>query len=289
MIRKSRNSVLKGIIFNSFLCTVLVLSSSCFRLRTSDTRTLKQFNNSDISVEIDSFQTSVFPDKIRTIRSGSKNKTTILFVHGAPGSSDVFYDYLMDSVLLNEAQLISMDRPGYGYSGFGKAFPSIKEQSKIISELCAYYDLKNVVVVGHSYGGPIAAYAAILTEAIRAVLMLAPAIDPSNEKIFWMANLTQWKSTRWLVPNSLVVAGDEKFSHVKELQKLTNNWKQLDIPVIHMHGTKDNIVPFQNLSFSKQHFDKQSFEGIAILGEKHFLPKSQYNLVVMKILKLLEY
>ncbi|MDG1711994.1 MAG: hypothetical protein P8H51_07005 [Flavobacteriaceae bacterium] len=42
-------------------------------------------------------------------------KPTLYFIHGVPGSSDNFNNYLIDSLLNTKANLISFDRLGYGY------------------------------------------------------------------------------------------------------------------------------------------------------------------------------
>src|SRR4030095_2076296 len=53
--------------------------------------------------------------------TGSDTNQLVLFVHGAPGSWDAFMKYLGDTALMHRAHLVSVDRPGYGKSGFGKS------------------------------------------------------------------------------------------------------------------------------------------------------------------------
>ena len=88
-----------------------------------------------------------------------------------------------------------------------------------------------MILVGHSYGGPIAAYTSLKMPKVKSVLMLAPAIDSASEKVFKIAHVAKWKLTKWMVPAAFRVAGDEKFAHIEELQKLKNIWKEIKVPV----------------------------------------------------------
>jgi len=264
--------------------------SSCFRFRTSDRKTFKVFKESNSEVHIKRHTISTVDYPIRVVSGAFDNTKNIavFFIHGAPGASDNYYDYLKDSVLLKKANLYSIDRPGYGFSNFGKSETSIEIQTKVVAEIIDNLPEQNVIVLGHSYGGPIAAYSSLFSAKIKSVLMLAPAIDPENEKIFWIARFGKWKLTKWSIPGAMGVAGDEKFSHVAELEKLKDLWKEIKVPVIHIHGTKDIVVPFENLSFSVQQFNPQYLDTIILKNENHFLPWKRYDLVKKELLKLIE-
>lgn len=269
---------------------VAILFSSCFRFRTSDTRTQVKFRKNKAQVNIKRYQLKTVDYAVRVV-SGSideEKDIAIFFVHGAPGASDNYYGYLQDSVLLSKANLYSIDRPGYGFSNFGKAETSIKKQTEVIAEVMDSLPENKVVVLGHSYGGPIAAYASILSPKVKNVIMLAPAIDPNNEKIFWVSYIAKWKQTKWMVPGAMSVAGDEKFTHEAELEKIKDIWKEVKVPVLHIHGTKDILVPFENLEFSKRSFNDQYLETIVIPKGNHFIPWKNYDLVKGELLRMIE-
>ncbi len=273
-----------------YLILIFILFiNSCMRFRTSDKSTKTQFDEHGVPVKIEYYQPKNENYTVRTISSGNKKSTTaILFIHGAPGSADAFYGYLQDSTLLTKAFLISYDRPGYGYSNFGESEISIAKQAEVVSELIEHYQLKNVILVGHSFGGPIAALTSLQNKNVASVLLLAPAIDAKHEKIMWIANFAKWKLTKWMVPTSLVVSADEKFTHVQELKALNTSWGEIKIPTVHIHGKKDNIVPFENLYYSKKAFPSDYFKAIILEEGNHFIPWKNKDIVLQELLKLLK-
>lgn len=229
-----------------------------------------------------------YPVRVVSGAFDEDKEIAIFFVHGAPGASDNYYDYLQDSLLLSKANLYSIDRPGYGFSNFGKAETSIKKQTEVVAEIIENLPENRIVVLGHSYGGPIAAYSSLLSPKVKSVIMLAPAIDPENEKVFWIAKVAKWKLTKWMVPGAMGVAGDEKFTHVAELEKLKEIWKEVKVPVLHVHGTKDIVVPFENLAFSTKQFNPKYLDTIVLQKENHFLPWKRYDLVKNELLKIID-
>lgn len=273
-----------------FFFLIAVLFSSCFRFRTSDNRTEVKFRKKKALVNIERFKLKSVDYSVRVVSGAfdTEKDIAIFFVHGAPGASDNYYTYLQDSVLLSKANLYSIDRPGYGYSNFGKAETSIKTQTEVVAEVIDSLPENNFVVLGHSYGGPIAAYASVLSPKVKNVIMLAPAIDPDHEKIFWVSYIAKWKLTKWMVPGAMGVAGDEKFTHEAELEQIKNIWREVKVPILHIHGTKDILVPFENLEFSKQNFNLRYLDTLVISKGNHFIPWKNYDLVKGELLRCIQ-
>lgn len=269
-----------------FMAAGLLLLNSCFTFRMSDAKVERKFRNKQVAASIKrhNFKSCDYPVRVVGGPVDADKDVALFFVHGAPGSSQDFYSYLQDSLLLSQANLYSVDRPGYGYSNFGKAEVSIQKQAEIVAELISQLPEQKVIIVGHSFGGPIAALTSIYSSKIVAAVMLAPAIDPAHEKILKIAYLGKWKATRWFVPKALRVAADEKFTHVAELSKVQNLWSQVPVPVTHYHGTKDVLVPYENIHFSTKVFEPAKFKAITLDNENHFLPWSQYELLQRELL-----
>jgi len=141
--------------------------------------------------------------------------------------------------------------------------------------------------VGWSFGGPIAAKVAIQNKEVDALLLLAPAVDPNYEKHFALGYLAKWKLTRWFVPKAFRVAELEKLAHAAELEQMKDDWSKLRIPVIHMHGDKDKLVPFENLTFSRKMIPQEYLTPIVVENGGHLLPWKNYELVQENVLFLL--
>jgi pimeloyl-ACP methyl ester carboxylesterase len=212
----------------------------------------------------------------------------IVFIHGAPGSLADYLKYFKDEELIQKVNLISVDRFGYGNSEFGKSEASIKIQGEAINSIIENEcNSKNIILVGHSYGGPIAIQMAMdFSARYKGIILLAPALDPDNEKEIKLAQLPMHQPIRWLTPPALRVAADEKNSHIEELRKILDNYNSIQLPVWHIHGTSDSLVPYENLEFSRRKISPDFLNVISLEKVDHFLPWSHYNLVVDKILKM---
>jgi len=255
------------------------------QFRQSDKKILKNFSHSRFKPNIHFIEGE---DRLIKVAEIIHNDTlpTIIFIHGAPGSSTDFIRYMADSVLQQKFNLISYDRPGYGYSDFGNSMVSIKDQAKVVKLLADRVKGK-IYVVGHSYGGPICLRFAMDYPAdCDGVLLLASANDPDHELMFKVAYLGKWFVTRLLTPTAMKVATDEKFGHVEELKKMLPYYDKITQRIIDIQGTKDSLVPFENLDFTENMLTHANFEKIVIENEDHFLPWTQYDLIRDSILKL---
>jgi len=222
--------------------------------------------------------------------TGSDTNQLVLFVHGAPGSWEGFMKYLGDTALMHRAHLVSVDRPGYGKSGMGKSVTSIEAQAAMIKPILdSNKSGKPAILVGHSLGGPVIARIAMdYPHQVGALIFLAPAIDPENEKIYAISYPANWKIFRWMVPTVWKVTNDEKLSHVEELQKMLPLWASIHIPCTYMYGEKDGIVPPVNVEFAKRMLTNASLQIITFPEENHYIPWTQQDSITQVILDYLE-
>ena len=274
-----------------FLISALLIclsNSSCTVLqwRKTDQEIQQQFKEAKIAseisyVEVDSLDLNI---RIQSIQSDA-NKVNLVFIHGAPSSLSAWEGYLRSKTLREAANMHAIDRPGYGYSNFGKEIPSIDAQAQLMSTIINEQQLTNVIVIGSSYGGPIAARIGVLNPNVKAVVMISPAIDPNNEKDIWASRFTQWKLTRWLVPTAYRVAGDEKKIHAQELAFIEKDWKKLSIPVLHFHGDIDDIVPYENIHYSEETF--QNIEVVSLPEKGHEIAWKNPELIILRLTKLI--
>jgi pimeloyl-ACP methyl ester carboxylesterase len=180
-----------------------------------------------------------------------------------------------------------LDRPGYGYSNYGRSEIDLHKQAQAIRHIVANYPQKKVILIGHSYGGPIIGkYAMDDAKSLKGIVMLAPVNDPENEPMFWFAHFGRWKLTRWMIPGSLRVSADEKFSHAEELAKIADDWVRIGVPVVHIHGYKDKLAPPVNIDFSKERIAEQYLKMVE-MDTNHFIPWSDYEVVKRELMALM--
>ena len=271
------------------LSAIIILTSGCMQFRTSSKKIVKRFEANHLEVNIVNRKIEKRNVRYVTINENDHQKPLLIFIHGAPGSSDNYFQFMEDHELTQRLKMISVDRPGYGYSNFGKSVTSIEQQAEIIRSLVEEHSHgQPVILVGHSFGGPIAAKTAVISSGrVQSVIMLAPAIDPENEKIFKIAYLAYRPPFRWITPKSWKVAADEKLTHVFELKKMLPDWEKLESRVVHIHGDKDRLVPYENLAFSRKMISSSILETVSLEGEDHFLPWTQRQLIKETILNQL--
>ena len=210
---------------------------------------------------------------------------TVIFVHGTIGSCLDFKEYIKDKELASKANFISYDRVGYNYKDKNNVQESIAFEVDLLEDLLKDLPKEKVVLVGYSYGGPIAL---AVKNKYKGILLLAPAVFSKVEPMPWMINLYNWKITRWLVPPVWKQASKEKLSHKKDLQKFEKTWKYNLNSVTSIHGDNDAIVPIENSKYLETQFSKAQFELMVLKNAGHGLIWSKFDFIKQQLLNNLD-
>ncbi|MDX2016220.1 MAG: alpha/beta fold hydrolase, partial [Planctomycetota bacterium] len=119
--------------------------------------------------------------KVAYLRAGDGARPRVIYVHGTPGDSLAFADFLVDP--LPGLESISVDRLGFGSSGAqAGGEPSFEAQARALVPLLVEREGHWPILVGHSLGGPIVAkLAAMEPGKVRAVVLVAASMDPVHE------------------------------------------------------------------------------------------------------------
>lgn len=231
------------------LLSSLFFIGSCMQFRVSDKKLRRQFSKKGIPLQINYTQSEEY--RLRSVIIGDTTLPPVFCVHGSPGSSRDFLSYARDTSLLQKVCFVLVDRPGYGYSSFHLPPPSIDRQARLLLPVFhAATRQRAAIVVGYSYGGPVAARLAMLSPGqVRALILAAPALDPDNEKYFWFNRPLE--HIRWILPTALEHAQIEKMRHVEDLRAIQDGWSRIQCPVTLIHGKADRIVP-DNSRFVKE-------------------------------------
>ncbi len=147
---------------------------SCMQFRMSKSEIDTFFANKEKKGTLRTYTIGSYR-KINYLAVGDNNLPLVIFVHGSPGSLSAFIDFMADTNLLSRAQLISVDRPGFGYSNFGYAEPSLEKQSADLKPILEQHkNHRPIILVGHSLGGPVIARMAMdYPELIDGLVLVA--------------------------------------------------------------------------------------------------------------------
>lgn len=220
--------------------------------------------------------------------AGDPNLPRVIYIHGTPGSADGWADFLVDPVPGFEA--VAVDRLGFGQSG-GRdgGVDSFEQQARAIAPLLVERDATDQVVgsgsesvhakrwpilVGHSLGGPIAArLAAMHPDRVSGLIIVAGSLDPALED----PGLAQWLATsavvRFLLPQVLDNSMGELDAAKRETELLAPELSNITCPVIVIHGTADELVPYENVAYiQKMLVNAKSVRVVRLEGQGHFVP-----------------
>jgi len=276
----------KRYILSSLLVLFLIFSQSCMMMRMNSKKTQAFFKTSNLSY-IDS-TLNVEDFNIHYIETGQKEKPTLFFVHGSPGSWDAYKEYLKDSLLLKKYRMIAIDRPGFGYSDFGEP-QNLETQAYIISKFIDALKMNSkIVLIGHSMGGPVIVKMATLeTEKYEELVVLAGAIDPNAEKPEVWRKIIMTRPLRYLIPGALRPSNDELWWLKQDLIEMKPDLKNITNKVLIIHGTKDPLVPYSNMQFMLKSFvNAKSIDTISIKEANHFIPWEHYETIRNALLDL---
>ena len=255
------------------------LTAGCFSFRMSPKKVDNYFESSTIKPSIESYK--VDGRKVNFASIGADSLPTIIFFHGAPGSWSAFINFLANPDLNSRAKIVSVDRPGYGYSNFGNSEPSLLKQSKLLKPLLEEYSATPNILIGHSLGSPIVAKLAMMyPELVQGLVMVAPSVDPElepNETWFRLPLHTPF--LRWMLPLSLRVTNDEIYFLKDELELMLPDWPKIRVPVIVIQGMKDRLVPAGNATFAQEQMTNTDVKVVRIEDMNHFVPWTHPQLI----------
>jgi pimeloyl-ACP methyl ester carboxylesterase len=253
---------------------------------------LKQiFAEANINASIHYYNT--YGRRLRYVSAGNDSLPVLLMLHGSPGSISYYSRRFSDTALRNKFRIYAVDRPGYGYSGFGDPEPSIQLQSEMIRPILdSLHKVHHpVIVVGGSYGASVACRLAMDHPGlIDGLVLTGPALEPGKEKYFWFTNIIEHWSVRWFIPRLFRSANTEKVHHKEELEKMLPYWKNIRVPVAYLQGENDDIVDTSNAGFARRQLVNASYLDIHFIKNRyHRLAQFEWPAIRESILKVYEH
>lgn len=203
--------------------------------------------------------------------AGAHEKPVLCLVHGSPGASSAWSAYLRDTSLYEHFRLLVVDRPGFGYSQFGAVEKSLSGQVEALRAVLEVVNVREVILAGHSLGGPvIAKFAMQYPGQILGLVFLAASVDPDLEPVYWWQKPLDHPALSWLLPPAFRVSNSEIIPLKSELEKMKMDWPEISQPMLILHGDMDRLVPYENVHFMTKHLTYQP-ELITLKGDHFFI------------------
>lgn len=225
--------------------------------------------------------------------TGNRNATPVLLIHGSPGAWNDFAHVMADEELAASAQLIAVDRVGWGGSADGGLETRLEIQAAALQAVLDHVASgRAAIVVGHSYGGPVAARLAMdHPESVRALVLVAASIDPELEDPTWFQALGRTSIVRPLVPD-LLLRADEEIKPLKpQLEAMLPLWSRLTMPVLVIQGDDDSLVPPENADFALRMLSSGGRANSVIVeriaDQGHLIPWQRPDLIVKGVHRFL--
>jgi pimeloyl-ACP methyl ester carboxylesterase len=256
---------------------LLIFCSSCLQSFQMSNKNIEEYFTKNHPLPIFAFSDTL-NRKIFYASSTDTTKPVLLLIHGAPGAWFGYKEFFHDSLLLKKYTIIAPDRAGYNKSGDKET--SIQEQANLLKPLLNIHYHQKVSILGRSYGAGIAAkLVADCPERVEKLILIAPACDPIKEKFWWFSKPVNSKFVRFFLPKYANRASDEKFVHIKELQKLLPEWQKIKCPVTILQGEKDWIIEPSNGSFVDSVLKNSPRRFIFLPQNGHLLTAERYDLI----------
>jgi pimeloyl-ACP methyl ester carboxylesterase len=265
---------------------LLLLMDGCMQFRSTEKELKQHFAEHKVDYETHSYYHG--RQKINYVQTGTDSLALVLFIHGSPGSLDAFFHFLVDSTLHPKAQLISVDRPGFGASNFGYAEPSLEKQAAQLKPILEKHrHQRPIVLVGHSLGGPLIARMAIdYPELVDGLIFVAGSVDPDLEPNEWFRAPLATPFLKWILPRSMRASNDEIYKLKPQLQRMVPLWSQITCPSIFIQGGKDELVPAGNADFARKMLVNAPFKAVIDSTMNHFVPWSHPQYIRDAVLEL---
>ncbi|MGF2411749.1 MAG: alpha/beta fold hydrolase [Ferruginibacter sp.] len=262
------------LLYSFALVIVWLLLAQCFimRNRWSDKKAYKVFKSKDVPLTI--FDTVINNRHLHYAVCGPDSLPTLVFIHGSPGSWMNYMKYMWDADMRKKFRIVAIDRPGFGYSSFGKAM-HLQAQCKII--LPVLQQLKNnkpMYAAGHSMGGPVLVkLAADDPTLFNTIVIIAGAIDIKQEVKETWRKVMNVRPMYWALPGAFGPSNTELLYLKNDLLPLQNDFKNITCNVLFVHGDKDTWVPIKNIAYgTTMMINAKSIVADTLHGADHQIP-----------------
>ena len=250
-----------------FLAQCVILKN-----RISDAGAYALFGRHQTSLRIN--DTVVNGHKIHYGITGNDTLPTLIFIHGSPGSWTNYRACMWDSMLRSTYRMVSIDRPGFGYSDFGNVLHLQEQAATILPVIQSLKNGKPITLFGHSMGAPVAVQIAASDPSLINRLVLAGApLDVRQEQPELWRRLMDKGPLPILLPGAFSPSNRELLYLKKDLLQLETEFARITAAVYFFHGDKDSWVPIENVGFGiSKMVNAVKIQSDTLTGAGHLIP-----------------
>jgi len=185
-------------------------------------------------------------------------KRILVFVHGTPGSWQIFAPQLADARWGDDTLKVAIDRPGWGQSALQSETieTSLVQQAEFIAplleQLKKQFPASKTYLVGHSLGGTLVPLIAIeYPELVDGVVAIAGDLFTEAFSPRWYNHVADLPGIRAIIPREMCFANEEVMALEDNLEAIELNWHKLRAPLLVLQGTGDGLVQPKNAEMAK--------------------------------------
>ncbi len=220
---------------------------------------------------------------------------TLLFLHGWRSEARVWQSVIKDlGFKIKDLNLYALDLPGFGGSQVSSSPMTVSDYAEVVGEFINKLDLKNIVVIGHSFGGRVGIkLASKYPSAIEKLVLVdsagfAMAADKKNAmniaakiakpffKPKFMQGLRKKIYKQIGAEDYVATPGVMTQIYLNSINEdLTEDMKKIAVPTLIIYGDQDTATP---PSFGeKMHslIQNSTFKILAAAGHFSFLDKPE--------------
>lgn len=222
--------------------------------------------------------------KINYLKKG--NGRPIIFLHGW-GNNLKTFEYIYDE-LENDYLIYGIDLPGFGFSSEPLIPYKLDDYVHILKEFIKNENIKNPILVGHSFGGRIILKYCINNYVENIILINSAGIRPKRSllyyfkiyiyKIFKKLNIKlnigsqDYKNASNIMKKTLSNIVNEDLK--KELSKIKSN-------TLLIWGDKDKITPLKDAYYFEDKIKRSNLAIIPNTGHYCYLENKNYFLLIL--------
>lgn len=259
------------------ILVILLLATRFVNLSPSQEEIDLAFSKTDFAPvdEIANFEAG----DLHYVKIGDSSKPTLILIHGSPGSWDAWVSFITETNVLENYQVIAIDRTGYGKTSLEGRY-SLLEQSQFLKPIMDQY-CSQCIVAGHSYGGGLAMQVALDYQAkIKGAITIAGTVAAPFQKLKWYNYAMNYSPAQWLVSSDFANSNREMWGLQEGLPLMNNRLMDFKSKIAIIQGNEDRLVDKQSAQFLEKNLMNAKVKMIIKDDMDHFVIWSDMNLII---------